>query len=680
MPAIFNNFLFLDSPLKGDDGSDKFFLRGFSGQETISQMFVFHLDLLSSDFNVDSKQVVGKEISFGVQLPVSPVRFRSFNGTINRFALIGSDVNLARYQAVVVPEPWFLSREFGKSIFQNATVPEIVERIISDAQSKTNTISSRSFQLDNGFVRRTDYRKREYCVMYDETALNFIMRLMEDEGICFYFKHEPIGAGQDVHVIHKMLLLDSPDGHQELDPSEISFNPSPESGKGSVQETITSWMLEDSVRSKIYSSFDFDFKNPNLRTALGTTQISDVTDVGRSLVLSEYPGGYLTPDQAEQSGKVRIREEEEYRFVVTGTSSCSHLASGFLFNLKNHPRVDQNGRFLITSVSHNAFEPDPTSAGGAPNHYGNKFTCIPFPKGAIPYRPPRISPKPRVFGCETAIVAGPKGDDDIYTDEFGRIKVQFHWDLGEQPSEKSSCFIRVGTPWAGTGWGAIHIPRIDQEVIVAFLYGDPDQPIIVGSVYNGTHAVPFDLPKNKTQSGIRSRSSPKGTAKNFNEISFEDKKGQERLLIHAERTMLNSVEASQFITVGGDRHIKTGYTDDDGSNHGDVKELVHNNHNLHVLGDQRTKIEGTSDLHVQKDAEATYDQGLVISVGQKCVVLADTIQLQGTTKIVLMAGASSIVIDASGVTVLGAPLINLNSPGAPPTPEIIPMVVDPDDP
>jgi type VI secretion system secreted protein VgrG len=221
---------------------------------------------------------------------------------------------------------------------------------------------------------------------------------------------------------------------------------------------------------------------------------------------------------------------------------------------------------------------------------------------------------------------------------------------------------------------------VGQEVIVSFLEGDPDRPIITGRVYNAEQMPPYKLPDNQTQSGVKSHSSKGGTADNFNEIRLEDKKGSEDLLIHAERTMHNSVEASQFITVGGDRHITTGGVDKDGNKLGDVKELVFKNHNLHVKTDDRIKIEGKSDLHVQGQANTTYDKDLVQSITGKCVIVADTIQLQGNTKIVLMAGSSSIVIDASGVTVLGAPFINLNTPGAPPAPEIAPPAVDPDDP
>jgi len=669
MPALLNKFLFMDSPLKAGDGSDKLFLRAFSGQEAISQMFVFQLELLSADFNIDSRQIVGKEITFGVQLPGKVVKFRSFSGTVNRFALLGADQNFARYQAVVVPEPWFLLRDFGKAIQQNFTVPDLVKGIINNAQSKFHNLLARSFKLDSTFVRRTDYRKREYTVQYDETTLNFIMRLLEDEGICFYFKHELTGAATDAHVIHKMLLVDSPEGHLPLDPADIPFDPTPRSGESSVQETITSWMLEDQVRSRTYGSFDFDFKKPNLRTSLGTVESSELTDVGRNLTITEYPGGYVTPDQAKQFGKVRIREEELYRFIVTGTSSCSHLASGFVFNLKKHPRSDQNVRHLITSVSHNAFEPDPVSGSGALTHYGNTFTCVPFPKDALSYRPPRITPKPRVYGCETAIVAGPKGDDDIHTDQFGRVKVQFHWDLGEEPSETSSCFIRVGTPWAGTGWGAIHIPRLDQEVIVAFLYGDPDQPIIVGSVYNGTHAVPYDLPKNKTQSGIKSRSTPKGTASNFNEIRFEDKKGSELLRIHAELNKTESVEADSREYVGNDRLTKIG---------NDEKKHIKGNQNLHVLGNGREKIEGDLSQHIQGVWGAKIDQSLSVDAADGVLIHTSQMVIQVDQSISINGPGGFVKIDLSGVTIQGT-MVLINSGGAPST--ATPSVpVDPDDP
>ncbi len=448
---------------------------------------------------------------------------------------------------------------------------------------------------------------------------------------------------------------------------------------------ITEWTLGQEVRPGEYTLRDFNFEHPSF----DLTGHSDGQDP-RKLEVYDFPGEYKKKDRGTKIAALRMQEEEAPTLIVNGASQCPGFEAGRRFKLESHFRKDFNIDFTLTSVFHSCDQGDNfvtgQGAAGKAFVYTNRFECI--PRSTL-FRPPRVTPEPVMRGTQTAIVVGPK-NEEIFTDKFGRVKVHFHWDRETKrvvddneediKDEERSCFIRVSQVWAGTNWGFMHIPRIGQEVIVDFLEGDPDQPIIVGRVYNADRMPPFDLPANQTQSGVKSRSTKDGKSSNFNEIRFEDKKDHEDLLIHAERTMHNSVEASQFITVGADRHIKTGFTDKDGNNHGDVKELVHNNHNLHVLGDQRTKIEGASHMHVQKDADATYDQGLVTSIAKKCVVLADTIQLQGTTKIVLIAGTSSIVIDASGVTVLGTPLINLNSPGAPPAPEIIPLTVDPDDP
>lgn len=463
--------------------------------------------------------------------------------------------------------------------------------------------------------------------------------------------------------------------------------------KDVFDDSINFWNVGQEVQPQIWVQRDFNFKQPGLNLT-STSQ----TGQDQTLEVYEYPGLYETKARGQQLTDVKMDQVETAAVVVSGGSTYHALMPGYYFNLTHHFRDDFNASYVPTSVYHIAnqggnFKSSPDDAK-CNYQYNNTFTCVP---SKTKFRPPQTVMPPNISSTQTAIVVGRKEkpkNEEVYADAFGRVKVRFHWDRRKQnPTDEQddpietcpgdcSCWVRVAQPWAGNGWGHQWIPRIGQEVVVTFLEGNPDRPLITGCVYNGDNTPPFmdGASASLTQSGIKTHSSPNGTSDNFSMIRFEDKKGSEDLLIHAEGTMHNSVEGSQFITVGGSRHITTGGVDKNGNKFGDVKELVFKNHNLHVKTDDRMKIEGESHAHVMGKADATYDQDLVLNVKQKCVILADTIQLQGTTKIVLMAGSSSIVIDSSGVTVLGAPLINLNTPGAPPAPELAPLTVDPDEP
>jgi type VI secretion system secreted protein VgrG len=652
-------------------GKDFLLLTDFHGEEGISKLFRFDLSLAHEEPNSDTKptlinfdSVVGKNVTIRIAALDGSERF--INGYIASFSQGGRDDRFSYYRAVLVPSVWFLSRESDCRVFQNMTVPDIVKSVFSDLGLQN---------VRDALAR--EYTAWDYCTQYHETNLNFVCRLMEEEGISYFFEHE--------NGKHTLVLADLPNAYRNCPgTSDIPFVTDVDNAFG---QTVLSWQVEQELRPGKYTLRDHHFEMPRKPLEFTQPTIIDLTR-NKSLEMYDYPGDYAKRfnNTGQRLGKVepegtsvteiRMEEEESPGLVSYGSSNYSNLTSGFAFKLKNHP-ASVNGRYVVTSIRHSAVQtPNYVSGVTANQPYNNSFVCI---SDQIHFRPPRVTPKPLMQGPQTAVVVGKTGEE-IWTDIYGRVKVQFFCDRKGKLDEKSSCWVRVSQVWAGKQWGCMHMPRIGQEVIVDFLHGDPDQPIIIGRVYNADQMPPYDLPANQTQSGIKTRSSKKGASENFNEIRFEDKKDHEDLLIHAERTMHNSVEASQYITVGGSRHITTGGVDKDGNKQGDVKELVFKNHNLHVKADERTKIEGESHLHVQDEADATYDKDLVQSITGKCVILADTIQLQGTTKLVLMAGTSSIVIDASGVTVLGTPLINLNSPGVPPTPEIIPLVVDPDDP
>ncbi len=549
-----NRLLALSSSvLKGDgneDGSDVLLVNSFSATESLSRMFRFDLDVMAEigkAGQVSADKLIGQGVNIRLELPGGGKRF--FHGIVNQFVDVDQGKDFHFYQLQVVPWLWLLTLNSDCRIFPKLTVPDILKQVF------------KPFGPIRDSLQRT-YTQWDYRVQYRETHFNFASRLMEQEGIFYFFEHE-----KDKHTL---VLADTasalPFGAFE---KQAQFHP--ESNFGGQHEAVFSWQRSQQLDPGIYTLRDYHFELPNKK--LEGIELSLFTVGGNNkFEVYDYPGGYAakfndnTPErlvalESKEPGEVsqrRMEEEETLHETFTGESNCTGLQVGFLFDLQNHPTM--SGSYLVKSLQHSATQSH-TSGQEVIAPYSNNFTCIPF--GRI-FRPNRISLRPVVQGPQTAVVVG-KDKEEIWTDEFGRIKVQFPWDRLGKKNDQSSCWLRVAQVWSGTKWGAIFIPRVGQEVLVDFLEGDPDQPIVIGSLYNKDNMPPYKLPDNQTQSGFKSRSSKGGSTSNFNEIRFEDKKGSEDLLIHAERTMHNSVEASQFITVGGDRHITTGGVDKDGN-------------------------------------------------------------------------------------------------------------------
>jgi type VI secretion system secreted protein VgrG len=316
------------------------------------------------------------------------------------------------------------------------------------------------------------------------------------------------------------------------------------------EDIIHRWQMEQELRPGKYALTDYNFETPSTSLAANVNSTVNIGGNGKFEVY-DYPGEYLKKAEGDQLVKLRMEEEEAPHLVVSGSSTCRAFTPGYRFDLEGHYNQAMDASYVLTAVQHAATVGANYPARGAEvgESYSNHFTCMPYD---VPYRPLRVTPKPIVQGPQTAVVVG-KGGEEIWTDKYGRVKVQFHWDREGKRNENSSCWIRVSHPWAGKGWGAVAIPRMGQEVIVDFLEGDPDQPIITGRVYNAEQMPPYELPANQTQSGIKSRSSKGGSTDNFNEIRFEDKKGSEEMYIHAEKDQSTVVENDQTIAVGHDR-------------------------------------------------------------------------------------------------------------------------------
>jgi type VI secretion system secreted protein VgrG len=659
-----NRLITLTTPL----GDDVLLLQGLTGNEGISRMFRFNLDLLSEKNDIKFEDIIGQRVTITVTLPDGSDRY--FNGFVSRFAQSGSEKRFTHYQMEVVPWLWFLTRTADCQIFQNFNIPDILQIVFADHgySDFKNSLTA-------------TYNPVEYCVQYRETDFNFVSRLMEQYGIFYFFEHE--------ENKHTLVLADSPSAIQPC-PGQESAHYNVTSGDLDAEDVITAWHIEQELRTGKYSLQDYNFETPSANLESNDPTVFTVGG-NTKFEIFDYPGDYTNLSDGGKLAKIRMQEEEASHKVATGSSVCRAFTSGYKFDLKDHYREDMNDSYLLTEVQHVA------SMGGSYTHdnsdgahYSNHFTSI---LASVPFRPARVTPKPFVQGPQTALVVG-KAGEEIWVDKYGRVKVQFYWDRLGQRDEDSSCWIRVSQPWAGQNWGAMWIPRIGQEVVVSFVEGDPDRPLITGRVYNADQTVPYGLPDHQTRSGFKSRSSKGGGPANFNEIRFEDKKGSEDVLIHAERTMHNSVEASQFITVGVNRNITTGYCEDDGSTHGDVKEFVYGNHNLivmldarqkilgskslHVVGDQLESIDGNMHLNVGKDRREYVDGDYTLMVGgsmgtettslsfkvdSNAVLAADTVIIKANTAISINGPGGFVKIDQSGVTISGT-MVLINSGGS----------------
>ncbi len=493
-------------------GKDKLLLRRFHGEERISGLFHFHLEMQSEDPDLDFSAIVGKSATITVELADQSKRY--VNGIVGRFFQAGLADGFATYHAELRPALWLLTMSADCKIFQHQSVPDIIEAVFSDLGFT---------DYRNGLTG--SYDKREYCVQYDETAFDFVSRLMEDEGIFYFFEHED---GK-----HTMVLAD--------DVSTFQSCPGADTLKYGTEELwiqqniVTACTLEGNVIPGKCALDDFDFEIPS--TDLIASADSTVATNGASRRLYHYPGCFKTVDKGEARANLRMEEQELAAKWLHGSSYCRAFLSGTTFTLEDHYRDDVNAKYVLSHIVHD-FHWD---------SYTNSFEAFP---SDVPFRPPRTTAKPVIPGTQTAIVVGKSGEE-IWTDQYGRIKVQFHWDQVGKSDESSSCWIRVAHGWAGKAWGQIYLPRIGQEVVVSFLNGDPDRPLVTGSVYNAEQTVPYTLPDEQTKSTIKSDTSKGGDG--FNELRFEDKKDLQEIYFQAEKDFNRVVKNNDTLKVGFDK-------------------------------------------------------------------------------------------------------------------------------
>jgi len=663
-----NRRLVLETPL----GEDVLLIRSLRGREAVSSLFSYEIEAFTgNDTTIDFSKLIGKPMTVSIALDNDGVRY--LNGIVVRCARGARGFDYTAYRFEIVPKLWLLTKVQQSRIFQQMSVPDILKKVLAG--------------LDIAFETQGTYEPRDYCVQYRETDFAFASRLMEEEGIFYYFKFS--------HGGHKMVVADKTAAHADTPHmAEITYD---EVGGGTdTNERIIYWEKVQSLRSGKVTLWDHCFELPHKHleteeTITETIQVGTVTHklnvANDKLEIYDYPGAYaqrfdgIAPGGGEQSGEIQkifednartsaIRMEQEALpgLVIEARTNFGGITAGHKFKLARHFADD--GDYVVTEADLNFSQGSDYVSGvdDSEEHFEEvSFRCIP---AALPYRPLQLTPKPVVHGTQTAVVAGPSGEE-VFTDKYGRIKVQFHWDRDGKYDGSSSCWVRVATLWAGKNYGTVFLPRIGMEVVVAFEEGDPDRPIVVGCVYNADCMPPHVLPDNKTMSGIKTRSSPRAGSDNLNELRFEDKKGEEMIFLHGEKDFDFRTKNDCKADIGHDFHehvvgdVRIGYdTNYDAKIGVNSSTEVGVDYSLKIKGKAATDI---ADAHTLKaGGNSLYQSGANIHIKAGSSIKIDAvsaIEINSPSGVTLKCGGNFVTVSPSGVAISGS-LVLINSGGS----------------
>ncbi|MDN7859932.1 type VI secretion system tip protein TssI/VgrG [Burkholderia cepacia] len=550
-----NRVFTLDSP-HGDDLK----FHTLDGSDELGRLFEFRIEALADSHSLSLKDMLGKPVT--VRIEQQDLSTRYLNGIVARASLAGRRAErYYGYELIVRPWLWLATRRSDCRIFQNKTVPEIVQEVLS----------TYGFPIESHLAET--YVPRDYCVQYNETDAAFVSRLMEFEGIYFWFRH-----AEDTHTL---MLGDAMSSHTALPGYETIPYIARDRTAIADEERIDGWLPAQEVSVGRHQTTDYDYTKP--RADLSSQKVDPRGHDHDSLASFEWPGGYRDDAPGAHYSRVRLEEQQAEHERASADTDVRGAAPGYLFTLERCPRADQNREHLIVRCQYRFQENAYASDQGAEAVVHRSMMLV--QPSSLPYRSPRDTPRPRTNGPQTATVVGPPGEE-IWTDQYGRVKLQFRWDRYGQSNQDSSCWVRVSSPWAGGGFGGVQIPRVGDEVVVDFLNGDPDEPIVTGRVYNGEKKPPWALPGSATQSGLLSRSSPGGTTEHANAFRFEDKKGAEQLWMHAERNFDAETELDHSLSVG-------------------------NNH-THTVGNDET-------MQVKNNRQRSVGQNETVNIGQNRV-------------------------------------------------------------
>ncbi|MFC3321616.1 type VI secretion system Vgr family protein [Mesorhizobium cantuariense] len=587
------------------------------GRDEISRCLAYTVGFVSTSSDVDPLKMLGGAVS--IEGESDPKRW--FSGLVSEFRLTRIEDRLAYYEAIIRPWLWFLGNTTDCRIFQNMNVIEIVEKVFS----KYSTAK---------FEKRLQgsYPPREYCVQYDETDLDFVQRLLEHEGILYFFEHD---EGKHTLVLADAMTKLKPAPGYEKVPYHFE-------GQGSRRdvEYITEWIPGSSVRPGAYAHTDYDFKKPGADLMAKSAQ-----PFGHKLAAGEnyrQPGAHLEVGRGDSLAAIRREEIQAVHQRIAAVGTVRGLFSGCTFTLDGFPREDQNQEYLVLSAEYRLFDPGYRAHADAESE--NFKVILGVAPTALTYRPPRITPRPIMRGPQTATVVGPSGEE-IFTDKYARVKVQFHWDRLGKKDQNSSCFVRVSQTWAGSGWGFIQIPRIGQEVIVDFIEGDPDLPIITGRVYNASQMPPYALPGHATQSGWKSDSSLGGGG--YNELMFEDKAGSELVNFQAQKDHNLLIKHDRTKLVQHDQSDRIDHNAKHSVGH-NLDEDVGNNKTVKVGVDQTTDIGKNDTETVGVNRSLTVGSNETIGIG------ANSTETIGSNHTQTVGLIQTITVGAARVDSVGA--------------------------
>ncbi len=602
-------------------GAESLLFWKLNGTEVMSRSFSLNVTMLSQDENIDRKALLGKSLT--VTVPTQTLQPRYFNGKITEVNLQGTELNGVRYAVYLLKiesDLWPLLRDRNQRIFQNQRAPDIIKTVLAGYGVKTED-------------RLTgEYRSWEYCVQYQESSYSFISRLMELEGIYFFFRHEADS--------HTLVLMDTADSHQPFSGYEVIPYHTSQSGGTTSEEGIGQWAISDRVTPGLYSIDDYDFRKPN--AWMFQARENPASPSPGQIDYYEWPGRFVDHQHGEFYARIRQEEWQAEQQRIDAAGTALGITPGYTFALGNPPYKGGSSEYLVVSAAY-TLEENSYASGSATNsvHHIN-FVVIP---AETTFRTAQRTEWPRTHGPQTARVVGPKGES-IWTDRYGRVKVKFHWDRQAKGDDTSSCWVRVSSAWAGQGFGGVQIPRVGDEVVIDFINGDPDRPIITGRVYNEASMPPWELPADSTRMGFMTRSKD-GSKDNASYLFFEDRQGSESVDLHSEKDMTVSVENDQNVSIDGTRTtvIKKEQKDDvtgdatfyyqqkrtttvdntetntfNNGEHTTIQKgrtlsILDGGDTVEVTSYRDTTINGTESHHVTGKLTETYDKGQDTTIG-----------------------------------------------------------------
>lgn len=642
----------------GPSGSSALLFAGLEGSEGLSELFEYRLKALSPEGELNADDWLGKSLAIQLyQATVNTSLQRILHGRICGFRHVADEGQLLCYEFLLRPWLWFSTCSSNCRIFQNQTVLEVLKSVLAQYPGEVD------------WAATENYPTLEYCVQFAETDFAFVSRLMEEAGLYYFFRHTAEG--------HILVITESMSEHQAIEAGDrFRWR----SGKDDNFTSLWEWVPQSSLSSGRVSVADFDFTKANTREA-------SVLRAEYSIVKGHdqsgfehylYPGYFNHSERGETIAKVQMQALHAKQQRVEATGCAPYLLPGATFTLSEHPEDSQNAEYLIVRATLKVICTISTYGVSAPC-FSCDFEAI---RSDTRYRAGINTPRPRMSGPQTAFVVGKEGEQ-LWVDEFGRVKIQFHWDRGQQNNENCSCWVRVAQPLAGQRWGAIFLPRIGQEVIVEFLDGNPDRPLVTGSLYNGGMRPPYELPMQVARSGIKSQSlGAKGV---YNELRFEDKSGAEQLLFHAGRNQDITVRNDALEYVGNDQHLKVGgnslrRVEKDAHEYiggelnmcaagdyslavgGDLSIEVNGGYSMEVAADHRLKVEGAHSLDVTADSNNRVDGKFKLGASSLDLKGAKTVTIEAGQTLTLKAGSSTLVLGPKGVAINGA-LVTIDAKG-----------------